>query len=49
MSLGLSIVKSALYSTMPRAFTGASDRSWMTAFFGSRGSTSPLIVPVTRS
>jgi len=49
MSLGLSMTKSVLYSTMPRALTGASARSWITAFFGSAGSSSPRSTPVTFS
>jgi hypothetical protein len=49
MSLGLNITKSDVYSTLPFALTGASERSWMIAFFASFGSTSPVKVPVMRS
>lgn len=41
MSTGFTIVKVAMYSTLPFAFRGASLISVMMAFFGSLGSTSP--------
>jgi hypothetical protein len=46
MSLGLKSTKSELYSTLPLALSGASDRSWMIALRASFGSTSPVKVPL---
>src|SRR5262245_10306975 len=40
---------SIAYSTMPRALRGASSMSWMTAFWRSRGSTSPNARPTSLS
>jgi hypothetical protein len=41
ISVGLTSVNVVTYSTLPRAFRGASSMSVMTAFFGSAGSSSP--------
>ena len=45
MSIGLVRKNVAVYSTMPRAFLGASVMSWMIALRRSLGSTSPAMVP----
>ncbi len=49
MSTGFEMRNGELYATMPRAFLGALSRLTMTAFSGSRGSTSMYAVPFSRS
>ena len=49
MSIGFTSWKVAVYSTIPLALRGASLMSWITAFLGSLGSSSPNARPASVS